>query len=95
MAMNKDIWGPNVANAVKAWTAANINNTDFVTDAQLQDLWKTITQEHKNHLNSNADIQLVGSEIPIPGAGLFDSVTSAAIAGQATNAAVTLTQKIK
>lgn len=97
MPMNKDVWGPNVANAVATWSAANVpqDRTTFITNSELVDLWKVITQEHKAHLNDNADIQLLSNDIHVAPGTFIDSVDFNAITGQGENLAVTLTQKIK
>lgn len=91
-------WGPAVANALRAWSIANLpaSRTTFITDAELIEVWKIITGQHQAEVNNHADIMLSDSDIAInPGTFEEQLPTTGPIIGQGENAAVTLAQKIK
>lgn len=93
MALQSDRWGPAVAQAVKSWAAANVPQDDFISDAQLEDVWKVITAQHKTELNEHQDIVLESNDIPVlPGSFQAggDNVT-----GLGLNSPVTLEQRTK
>lgn len=86
-------WGPAVAAAVQGF-AGGLSTTEFITNAQLEDLWKLITGEHQEEINDHADIMLQTADVSVL-PGTFKDSTNTLITGIGINDAVTLTQKIK
>lgn len=87
-------WGPAVAAAVSAWSAANVpqNRTTFVTDGELVELWKVITGQHQSELNNHQDIVLQAADIKVDPGSFKDSLLQP-ITGVGISEAVTLQQR--
>lgn len=96
MALDSSRWGPAVADAVQAWSSANVpqNRITFITNSELEDLWMVITGQHKTELNNHQDIDLLASDIKVDPGTFKDSLTNP-ITGVGVSEAVTLTQRTK
>lgn len=83
--------GTAIANTIRSFRPAPGAE---ITDAQLEQMWQAVAQDIIDEVNNNADIVLEGGEIPVPGAGLIDSV-SGPVTGSATNGPITISGKIE
>lgn len=83
-------WGPAVATAVKSF-AAGLSTTQFITDAQLTQLWKVITGQHQSELNTHQDIILQAADIKVD-PGTFSN-GGGSVTGVGVSEAATLTQR--
>lgn len=92
MALDENRWGPAVAARLRT---VSIPQDRFITNDELDTVWKAITDEHKKEVRGHADIDLENADIPV-NPGTFQTVnTSDPITGQALSAAVTLETRIK
>ncbi len=90
MALDKDRWGQNVADAI---AALGVVAGTPVTPTQLADMWKAIKGEDKTEVNANADIVLLSADIPVL-PGTFSNA-GGPVVGAGLNGPATLVSKIK
>ena len=92
MALDSTGWGNSVAAAIKG---LGVTAGSPVSDATLQLLWRTICGEHKTEFNTNAGIDLQAADIPVPAAGILDSVAGPCTGSASSGATGELTGRIK
>lgn len=91
MPMQQTPWGTLIAQKVKS---LGVQAGTPITDAQLEQTWIKVAEACKEHLQGNADIDLQAGDIPVPGAGLKDSL-NAPVTGSAQSGAKLLSTRIK
>lgn len=83
-------WGPAVAQALRGFS---VPQDRFITDDELETVWKIITGQHQSELNNHQDLVLQAADIPVD-PGTFTN-PAGPVTGVGVSEAVTLQQRTK